>query len=105
MRDDDPTQFVVDELGNARGGIRTPHVDVPVAVLSGIGNDGGFIARICGVTEPFSAEKLASLYSSKDDYCAKFDAATDAAVAAGWFLEADAPEIKAIAAELYPDLH
>ena len=102
VRDDDPTQFVVDEHGNARGGIRTPHVDVPVAVLSGIGNDGGVIARICGATEPFTAEKLASLYSSKADYCAKFDAATDAAVAAGWFLEADAAEIKAIAAELYP---
>ena len=49
-----------------------------------------------------SAEQLASLYSSKADYCAKFDAATDAAVAAGFFLEADAPEIKAIAAELFP---
>jgi hypothetical protein len=102
VRDDDPTQFVVDDNGNARGGIRTPHVDVPVAVLSGLGNGGAPIARICGTTVPFSAEQLASLYSNKADYCATFDAATDAAVAAGWLLEADAPEIKAIAAELYP---
>ena len=57
---------------------------------------------LSGTTIPFSAEKLASLYASKADYCAKFDAATDAAVAAGFFLEADAPEIKAIAAELLP---
>ena len=28
-----------------RGGIRTPHVDVPVAVLSGMGNDGAPISR------------------------------------------------------------
>jgi Alpha/beta hydrolase domain len=102
VRDDDPTQFVVDDHGNARGGIRTPHVDVPVAVLSGMGNDGAAIARICGTTIPFSAEQLASLYPSKADYIAQFDAATDDAVAAGWFLETDAPEIKAIAAELYP---
>ena len=40
VRDDDPTQFAVDDHGNARGGIRTPHVDVPAAVLSGLGNDG-----------------------------------------------------------------
>jgi hypothetical protein len=99
---DPATGFVVDEHGIARGGIRTPHVDVPVATLSGLGNSGAPISMLCGTTMPFSAEKLASLYSSKADYCAKFDAATDAAVAAGFFLEADAPEIKAIAAELYP---
>ncbi|MEX1006748.1 MAG: alpha/beta hydrolase domain-containing protein [Acidimicrobiia bacterium] len=95
------TSFVVDEHGIARGGIRTPHVDVPIATLSGLGNGGAAISFLCGTTIPFSAEKLASLYTSKRDYCAKFDAATDAAVAAGFFLEADAPEIKAIAAELY----
>ena len=99
---DPATAFVVDEHGNARGGIRTPHVDVPIATLSGLGNGGAPISFLCGTTIPFSAEKLASLYASKADYCAKFDAATDAAVAAGFFLEADAPEIKAIAAELFP---
>ena len=47
-----PDTFVVDEHGNARGGIRTPHVDVPIAILSGLGNDGGSISRICGTTDP-----------------------------------------------------
>ena len=99
---DPATAFVVDEHGNARGGIRTPHVDVPIATLSGLGNDGAPMSRICGTTVPFSEEKLAALYASKADYCAQFDAATDAAVAAGFLLEADAPEIKAIAAERFP---
>jgi hypothetical protein len=99
---DPASAFVVDQHGIARGGIRTPHVDVPIATLSGLGNSGALISMLCGTTIPFGEEKLASLYSSKDDYRAKFDAATDAAVAAGWFLEADAPEIKAIAAELFP---
>ncbi len=99
---DPATAFVVDEHGIARGGVRTPHVDVPTATLSGLGNGGAQISFLCGTTIPFSADKLASLYSSKADYCAQFDAATDVAVAAGFFLEADAPEIKAIAAELFP---
>jgi hypothetical protein len=97
------TAFVVDEHGIARGGIRTPHVDVPVATLSGLGNSGAPVSMLSGTTIPFSANKLASLYAGKDDYCAKFDAVTDAVVAAGFFLEADAPEIKAIAAELFPN--
>jgi hypothetical protein len=84
----------------ARGGIRTPHVDVPIAVLSGMGNDGAPIAHLRDHRAIQRGE--ARVYSSKADYCARFDAATDAAVAAGWLLEADAPEIKAIAAELYP---
>ena len=29
--------FVEDQFGNARGGIRTPYVDVPVARFSGFG--------------------------------------------------------------------
>jgi hypothetical protein len=103
VRDGDPRSFVVDEHGIARGGIRTPHVDVPAATLSGLGNSGAPIAFLCGTTTPFSVEKLASMYADKADYCARFDAATEEAVSRGFLLEADAPEIKALAAELYPD--
>ena len=102
VRDGDDPSFVVDEHGNARGGIRTPHVDVPIATLSGLGNGGAPLARLCGTTIPFPREMLASMYTDKADYCARFDAATDDAVAKGFFLGADAPEIKALAAELYP---
>ncbi len=42
--------------------------------------------------------RLAALSLSRDDYLARFDGATDAAVAAGFVLAADADEIKAIAA-------
>jgi hypothetical protein len=90
--------FVTDELGNARGGIRTPHVDVPIAVLSGLGNGGGPLAFLAGSTVPFDAATLASLYSDRADYLARFAAATDAAVDAGFVLAADADEIKAVAA-------
>jgi hypothetical protein len=90
--------FVTDELGIARGGIRTPHVDVPVAVLSGLGNSGGPLAFLAGSTVPFDADRLASLYTDRADYLARFGAATDAAVDAGFVLAADADEIKAVAA-------
>lgn len=37
---DDGMGFELDSFGNALGGIRTPYVDVPVAVLSGLGQAG-----------------------------------------------------------------
>jgi Alpha/beta hydrolase domain len=95
--------FVTDEHGNVRGGIRTPHVDVPTAVLSGLGNGGGDgLGFLAGTTTPFDATQLAALYPSRAEYLGRFGAATDAAVAAGFVLAADAAEIKAIAAENSP---
>ena len=95
--------FVTDEHGNVRGGIRTPHVDVPTSVLSGLGNGGGDgLGFLTGTTTPFDAVQLAALYPSRADYLARFDAATDAAVTAGFVLAADADEIKAVAAENSP---
>ena len=85
-------------MGNARGGIRTPHVDVPTAVLSGTGNSGHPVAFLCGRTVPFDAATLAGLYPSAAEYLRRFGAATDSAVAAGFVLADDADEIKGIAA-------
>ncbi len=86
-----------------RGGVRTPHVDVPTAVLSGLGNGGGdALGFITGTTTLFSGDQLASLYPSRADYLARFDTSTDAAVATGFVLAADADEIKAVAAENSP---
>jgi hypothetical protein len=94
--------FVTDEHGNARGGIRTPHVDVPTATLSGMGNAGDAVSFLAGTTVPFDAAKLASLYSDRDDYLARYSAATDAAIEAGFVLAADGDEINAIAAANSP---
>jgi hypothetical protein len=90
--------FVTDEFGNVRGGIRTPHVDVPTATLSGLGNGGHPIAFLCGSTTAFDVGMLDALYASKDDYLERFSAATEAAVAAGFVLADDATEMAAIAA-------
>lgn len=93
--------FVLDELGNAVGGIRTPHVDVPVAVLSGLGQQGGSFCGLFGTTTPFTAEQLAALYPTRQDFIERWTRATEAAVASGAILEADAAEVLA-SAEKYP---
>jgi hypothetical protein len=94
---------LTDQHGNARGGIRTPHLDAPTATLSGLGNGGGAgLGYMVGTTTPFDVAKLASLYPSKRDYLSSFDAAADAAVAAGFVLRTDSSEIKSVAAENWP---
>ena len=93
--------FVLDERGLAVGGIRTPHVDVPVAVLSGLGQDGGSFCRLFGTTTPFSADQLATFYADKAAYLAEWTEATERAVASGVILPADAAEVLA-SAEFYP---
>jgi hypothetical protein len=89
--------YVVDGQGNVNGGVRTPHVDVPTSVLSGLGNSGPPISFLCGSTVPFDAGRLKQLYRSKGNYLERFSAATDSAVGAGFMLRADTPEVKAVA--------
>ena len=101
-----PPAFVLDDLGNVRGGIRTPYVDVPTATLSGLGQTGSGFCRIFGTTVPFDAATLASLYPTHDAYAAAVNDATDRTVAAGFILEPDAQLIKDAAAAgflLQPD--
>ena len=94
VADGDPPQYRPDEFGNALGGIRTPVLDVPIAKLSGLGQTGGNFCRIFGITVEFDAERLAELYPTHDGYVMAVNDATDAAVAAGFVLPADAPLIK-----------
>jgi Alpha/beta hydrolase domain len=95
--------FVLDALGNAKGGVRTPWVDAPIAALSGLGQSGGAFGFLFGTTTPFDAAKLESLYpGGKADYLARFTAALDRAIADGFLLEPDRAEILAVAAASYP---
>jgi hypothetical protein len=97
-----PAEFVLDDFGNVRGGIRTPAVDVPIATLSGLGQTGSNFCRIFGTTVPFDAATLADLYPTTADYVSAVSAAADSAVAAGFIRPADAEIIKAGAAEFGP---
>jgi hypothetical protein len=87
-----------DEHGNVLGGLRTPWVDVPTAVLTGIGALGAGFTMLFGVTRPFDAAALAQLYpGGVDEYLAQFEAAAQSAVANGHLLAEDLPEIMGVA--------
>lgn len=92
--------LVLDELGLAKGGVRSPWVDVPTSVLSGFGQSGTEFAFLFGTTRPFDAATLERLYpGGRSDFLARFEKATSEACAGGFLLEADAQEILALAAE------
>jgi hypothetical protein len=96
---DNPVMVARDSLGNALGGIRTPYVDVAIAILSGEGGTGPSFCRLFGTTELFDAGTLGTLYDSDNNvYINKVNASTDASVSNGFILPKDGELIKAYAA-------
>jgi hypothetical protein len=89
-----------DERGIARGGIRTPAVDTPISVLTGEAPpDRDVLCLLFGETRPFDATTLAELYPTHQDYVDAVTESADAAVAAGFLLQADANALIAAAEE------
>jgi hypothetical protein len=98
-----PLRLKLDEHGIVKGGIRTPWVEAPTAVLSGLGQGGGTFGFLFGTTRAFDDAKIAGLYPGGwRDYLAKFDAAAEASVHDGFLLQADLAEIQALAAAACP---
>lgn len=88
--------FEFDSLGNVRGGVRTPYVDAPVAVLSGEGQPfSNVFCGLFGTTQLFDDTMLSMLYPTQESYISRIDTSTDSAVAAGFIRPADAQLIKA----------
>jgi Alpha/beta hydrolase domain len=94
----DSTSLVYDTLGNVLGGIRTPYVDSPAAVISGEGQSGSGSCYLWGKTQLFDADYMASLYVDQAGYIQAVSDATDDAVAKGFLLTPDAERIKDAAA-------
>ena len=90
---DDLTGFILDDLGNVRGGIRTPYVDAPVAILSGLGQTGTSFCGLFGTTVMFTPAELFSLYGSQLGYVDAVTAATEEAFELGFLLREDADQI------------
>src|SRR5262249_53673301 len=79
---------VRDGDGIAQGGLRTPPVDVPVDVLSGVpGPNPDVICILLGSTQPLSDARLAELYPSRAAYTQEYDDAADRTIQAGYVLE------------------
>jgi hypothetical protein len=95
-------RFVVDDVGNARGGVRTPAVEAPTAVLRGDTDPGApVICQLFGSTLPLDDDLLRHLYADRDEYLKAYAEATDLAIEDGFVLPEDR---EAVLAEARPDL-
>ncbi|MEP6625141.1 MAG: alpha/beta hydrolase domain-containing protein, partial [Acidimicrobiia bacterium] len=94
----DNSQISRDADGIALGGVRTPPVDVPVEVLSGVpGPKQSTICLLLGSTQPLSAARLAALYPNRAAYTTKFGKALATAITQGYVLAADRVAMQAYA--------
>jgi hypothetical protein len=107
VRDGEMPRPVLDPNGLARGGVRTPWVDVPIARTSGLASDGlveNIMAAIFGSGEPFDTATLNRLYpGGAEQYLGGFTAALDRSIDSGFILPADRAEILELAAATYPE--
>lgn len=94
-------EIVRDQLGIARGGIRPPIVEVPLAVNTGDATNTPGFCRVFGHTHPLDAATLAKLYpNGSTGYVTAFGKAADRAVKAGIWLEPEAAHFKAAAQQI-----
>ena len=87
-----PAVLVRDAQGNALGGVRSPHVDAPVARLDGLNTGAGF-CRLFGSTTPLTTAELTALYPTHCCLRRQVGGRADAAVAKGFITAADTPEL------------
>lgn len=93
-------RIVTDEHGNARGGIRSTYVDVPVATY-GVpnvadpkpGTRDDFYCNIAGYETAFPADKLKALYQEEATYRGKVQQRLAELTKAGWFLPEYAAQV------------
>ena len=84
--------------GIALGGIRTPPVDVPVEVLSGVpGPNPALLCLLLGSTTPLTATRIAALYPSRSVYLQRYATDSTRTVRAGFVLAADRRALLAFA--------
>jgi hypothetical protein len=87
--------FMRDDHGNVLGGIRTPYVDAPIAMLSGEGQSSSLFCSLFGTTDLFDKAHLASLYPDHESYVDAVSTSIEDAVAKGHLLAPDGELIKA----------
>jgi hypothetical protein len=98
-------EFVRDEFGNVKGGVRTPYVDLPTVRYTAsapAAADANMARRMIGLQEPIPAEKLRSLYQSRAEYLKRFNQEIDHLVARRWLLSQDGEQLKAEEAKSPP---
>jgi hypothetical protein len=87
-------RVVVDEHGNAVGGVRTPYVDVPTATYYTSTRGPGLCGNLAHKVD-FEWSRLNRLYGSPEGYAEKLRASVIQLVKEGWLTESDARRITA----------
>jgi hypothetical protein len=98
----EPPAIVRDDHDIARGGIRLPQVEVPLGHNSALQQSPDIFARLVGFHESFSDDEVRALYGSRQEYQARYEAATRAAEAAGVLLPRDVDPLLAEAEQAFP---
>jgi hypothetical protein len=98
----DPPRVVRDEDGIARGGIRLPQAEVPLACNSSIPRDEEAHSLLVGSCRPFSPDDVRARYGDLSGYLARFEQAALDAVSAGVILERDVEALLAQARDDFP---
>jgi hypothetical protein len=84
--------------GIALGGLRTPPVDAPVDVLSGVpGPKTDVICLLLGSTNPLTDARLTELYPNRATYEERYTLGVDGAINSGFVLEPDRDALMAFA--------
>jgi hypothetical protein len=103
LTDADPPRLDLDANGIAKGGVRTPWVDVPIAKTSGIAPEESPMSFLFGSGKLFDPATLSRLYpGGVGEYIERFTQALDRAIESGFVLSADRSEILELAAATYP---
>jgi hypothetical protein len=91
-------EIVRDSFGNAKGGVRTPYVDLPtVRYIASAPTSGGDnpARRMIGLQEPLSPGQLQKLYQSREQYLKRFGREIDRLVRQRWLQAKDGETLKA----------
>src|SRR5919106_873031 len=91
-------EIELDANGNAVGGVRTTYVDVPFATHSPLNSGSDANCEVLGSQQPFSLDRLSSLYGSHDRYVGLVDKRLDRLVRKGWYPPRYARALRAQAA-------
>jgi hypothetical protein len=87
-------RVVLDQHGNAVGGVRTPHLDVPVATYYTSTRGPGLCGNLAHM-KAFDWATLNALYGTPASYAVELSGAVDRLVRDRWLTESDGRKIKA----------
>ena len=100
---EDSGLIIRDDDGLAKGGIRLPQVEVPLATNSAIPLKPDIFAYLGGSSRPFSKEKVLAKYIDKSSFLEEFRSAAESAVDRGVLRSREVARLIKEARESWPD--